>query len=562
MGEGWQGGRVPETTRESALAVLRRLVGQPRRGVPRRPVRGDRDARRRPAAGPRRAAHRLGQVGGVLRRDPAAAPARRRPDLLVSPLLALMRDQVAAAARAGVRAVAINSANAARVGRRPRSSWPPTRSTCCWSRPSGSTTRAFREEQLPAAGPRAPGCWSSTRRTASRDWGHDFRPDYRRLRDLIAELPPGVPVLATTATANSRVVADVEEQLGHGGGAGVLTIRGPLARDLAAARRAAAARLPRARLGWLLSHLGDLPGQRHHLHAHGVRGRGHRPAAARGRPRGARLHRAHRPRRARASPSGAQGQPGQGARRDVRARHGLRQAGPRLRACTSGRRRRRSPTTSRSAAPAGRPASADVLLLPGPEDREIWQYFATASMPDEERAPRVLDRARREDGRCPPRRWRRASTSAARRWSCCSRCSTSTAPSRGSGRLGVHRPAVDLRRRAVRPDRRRPAWPSRSAMLEYERTDGCRMEFLSAASTTTTATPCGRCDNCAGAWYSGPAIAEDAAAPAGADARPGRRRRRTAARSGPAARTGSACRYAARSTPEERVEPRAGRWPG
>ena len=49
------------------------------------------------------------------------------------------------------------------------------------------------------------------------DWGHDFRPDYRRLRTMLAELPPGVPVLATTATANARVMADVAEQLGTGG---------------------------------------------------------------------------------------------------------------------------------------------------------------------------------------------------------------------------------------------------------------------------------------------------------------------------------------------------------
>ena len=45
------------------------------------------------------------------------------------------------------------------------------------------------------------------------DWGHDFRPDYRRIRDVLAALPPDVAVLGTTATANDRVVADVSEQL-------------------------------------------------------------------------------------------------------------------------------------------------------------------------------------------------------------------------------------------------------------------------------------------------------------------------------------------------------------
>ena len=57
------------------------------------------------------------------------------------------------------------------------------------------------------------------------DWGHDFRPDYRRLRTMLAELPPGVPVLATTATANARVTADVAEQLGTGGGSDALVLR-------------------------------------------------------------------------------------------------------------------------------------------------------------------------------------------------------------------------------------------------------------------------------------------------------------------------------------------------
>jgi ATP-dependent DNA helicase RecQ len=58
------------------------------------------------------------------------------------------------------------------------------------------------------------------------DWGHDFRPDYRRIVRVIDELPPGIPVLGTTATANDRVIADVETQLGSG----LVVLRGPLAR--------------------------------------------------------------------------------------------------------------------------------------------------------------------------------------------------------------------------------------------------------------------------------------------------------------------------------------------
>ncbi len=90
------------------------------------------------------------------------------------------------------------------------------------------------------------------------DWGHDFRPDYRRLRAMLAELAAGVPVLATTATANARVTADVAEQLGTGAGE-ALVLRGPLERE---SLRLGVVRLPDAahRLAWLAEHLDELPG--------------------------------------------------------------------------------------------------------------------------------------------------------------------------------------------------------------------------------------------------------------------------------------------------------------
>ncbi len=91
------------------------------------------------------------------------------------------------------------------------------------------------------------------------DWGHDFRPDYRRLRTLLAGLPPGIPVLATTATANARVTRDVAEQLASGADGEVLVLRGPLDRS---SLHLAVVRLPGAqqRLGWLAEHLDELPG--------------------------------------------------------------------------------------------------------------------------------------------------------------------------------------------------------------------------------------------------------------------------------------------------------------
>ena len=185
---------------------------------------------------------------------------RRRgtgPALLVSPLLALMRDQVAAAARAGVRAVALNSANA--------HEWADVQQALLADEvdvllvsPERLNNPRFRDEQLPLLVDRL-GMLVVDEAHCISDWGHDFRPDYRRLAELIRTLPAGVPVLATTATANERVVADVEEQLTEGPETSVLTIRGSLAR---ASLRLGVLDLPtsRDRLGWLLAHLGDLAG--------------------------------------------------------------------------------------------------------------------------------------------------------------------------------------------------------------------------------------------------------------------------------------------------------------
>jgi ATP-dependent DNA helicase RecQ len=91
------------------------------------------------------------------------------------------------------------------------------------------------------------------------DWGHDFRPDYRRIADMLERLPDGVPVLCTTATANDRVVADVEEQLSVGRAAGLRTYRGPLGRS---SLRFEVVDLPGQadRLAWLATHLPEMPG--------------------------------------------------------------------------------------------------------------------------------------------------------------------------------------------------------------------------------------------------------------------------------------------------------------
>lgn len=175
------------------------------------------------------------------------------PTLLVSPLLALMRNQIEAAARMGVRAVTINSAN--------RDAWSEVEAQLDAGEvdvllisPERLANPAFRSEVLPAIGRRS-GLLVIDEAHCISDWGHDFRPDYRRLVRVLDLLPPGVPVLCCTATANDRVVDDVTAQLGSG----LAPVRGRLARP---GLRLAAADVPgqAVRLAWLAEQLPALPG--------------------------------------------------------------------------------------------------------------------------------------------------------------------------------------------------------------------------------------------------------------------------------------------------------------
>src|SRR3954447_26909490 len=180
------------------------------------------------------------------------------PTILVSPLLALMRNQIDAARRLGLRAETVNSTN--------RDAWALVRdqlerdeADLLLISPERLNNPLFREEMLPLFVERV-GLLVVDEAHCVSDWGHDFRPDYRRIRDVLARLPGDVAVLGTTATANDRVVADVGEQLGVGAGADRLTIyRGPLAR---ASLRLEVVSLPGAaeRLAWLATWLPRFPG--------------------------------------------------------------------------------------------------------------------------------------------------------------------------------------------------------------------------------------------------------------------------------------------------------------
>ncbi len=174
------------------------------------------------------------------------------PALIVSPLLALMRNQIAAAERIGIRAHTINSTN--------REAWDEVRELLAADAvdlllisPERLNNPQFRSEMLPLFAERV-GLLVVDEAHCISDWGHDFRPDYRRLAEMLQRLPGGVAVLCTTATANDRVVADVTEQLRLG-----RTYRGPLGRSTL---RLEVVELPAQadRLAWLATWLPALPG--------------------------------------------------------------------------------------------------------------------------------------------------------------------------------------------------------------------------------------------------------------------------------------------------------------
>src|SRR5262252_11161636 len=152
------------------------------------------------------------------------------PTVIVSPLLALMRNQVEAAGRAGIHARTINSANT-QEWEQVYAEVSEGKADVLLVSPERLNNPAFRDQILPAL-TAAAGLIVIDEAHCISDWGHDFRPDYRRIRTLLETLPAGVPVLATTATANERVTRDVAEQLGAGlGDARVLVLRGALDRE-------------------------------------------------------------------------------------------------------------------------------------------------------------------------------------------------------------------------------------------------------------------------------------------------------------------------------------------
>src|SRR3954471_6515439 len=150
-------------------------------------------------------------IATALLREPHLNKQGAGATVIVSPLLALMRNQIDAAARAGIHAHTINSANL--------EEWDDVEAAVhrgatdvLLVSPERLNNPGFRDSVLPKLAAET-GLLVIDEAHCISDWGHDFRPDYRRIRTLLGDLPVGIPVLATTATANARVVDDVADQL-------------------------------------------------------------------------------------------------------------------------------------------------------------------------------------------------------------------------------------------------------------------------------------------------------------------------------------------------------------
>ena len=175
------------------------------------------------------------------------------PTLLVSPLLALMRNQIAAAERMGVRAKTINSEN--------RDDWQAVETAVARNEidillisPERLANEHFRSEVLAPMAAQIALVVIDEAHCIS-DWGHDFRPHYRLIERIVRTLPPNLRLLGTTATANNRVLEDLQAVLGPD-----LTVsRGDLARPSLFLQTI---RLPgqAERLAWLADRLLALPG--------------------------------------------------------------------------------------------------------------------------------------------------------------------------------------------------------------------------------------------------------------------------------------------------------------
>jgi len=441
----------------------------------------------------------------------------RGPTVIVSPLLALMRNQVAAAERAGVHAATINSGNV--------TEWSAIHERIAAGEvdvllvsPERLNNPDFRDQVLPSLA-RDAGLVVVDEAHCVSDWGHDFRPDYRRIRTLVAELGDDIPVLATTATANDRVVADIAAQLGVGGNSsgggnssvggnssagsgGTLVLRGGLDRP---SLHLSVVRIdePARRAAWLAQHLKDLPGSGivYALTVSAARDlaalltdHGYAVAAYTG-----------------------QTEPTEREQLEADLLDNKVKALVATSALGMGFDKPDLGFVVHLGAPsspisyyqqvgrAGRSADrAEVVLLPGPEDRRIWQWFASVAFPDEALVRRVIAALDTERPVSTPALEPRVDLTRSRLEMVLKVLDVDGAVKRVKGGwIATGQPWTYDEERYGRLEEARAA--EQEAMLEYERTTECRMVFLRRQlddpDLDTRSPGCGRCDNCIGSRW-------------------------------------------------------------
>ncbi len=414
------------------------------------------------------------------------------PTVIVSPLLALMRNQIEAAQRAGIRAVTINSTNLEQWEETHRAINAGEVDVLLVS-PERLNNPGFRDEVLPRLAATC-GLLVVDEAHCISDWGHDFRPDYRRIRTLLGELPDGIPVLATTATANARVTTDVSEQMGQD----TLVLRGSLDRE---SLRLGVVRLKTAqqRLAWLADHLAEQPGSgivycltvaATQEVADYLRSRGHAVAAYSGQT----------------ETTERQALEGALIRGEVKALVATSALGMGFDARLGFVVNLGAPGSPVSyyqqVGRAGRGVDPDpgatVVLLPAIEDRDIWAYFGSLAFPPEAQVREtleVLDTARRTMSTAALETHVELSRTRLEQMLKVLDVDGAVRRVRGGWEATGQPWSYDEERyRRVREARER----EQQAMLDYLATDVCRMRYLREQLDDPDAVDCGRCDNCGG----------------------------------------------------------------
>ncbi|MGB1222509.1 MAG: RecQ family ATP-dependent DNA helicase [Mycobacterium sp.] len=438
--------------------------------------------------------------------------AGRGATVIVSPLLALMRNQVMAAERAGVHAATINSSNMAdwdEIHERVRGG----ELDVLLVSPERLNNPDFRDQVLPALA-RDAGLVVVDEAHCVSDWGHDFRPDYRRIRTLIAELGSDVPVLATTATANDRVVADVATQLGVGGSdtqGDTLVLRGGLDRESLRLSVVNAGN-PAQRAAWLAAHIDSLPGsgivytltvaQAHDIAALLVE-RGCQVAAYTGSTEAAERAQLEADLLA----------------NSVKALIATSALGMGFDKPDLGFVVHLGAPSSpiayyQQVGRAGRSTdSAEVILLPGSEDQDVWRYFSSVAFPSESMVRNVIQVLDQDRPQSTPALEPLVDLGRSRLEMVLKVLDVDGAVRRVKGGwvgTGVPWEYDEPRYRALDAARQR----EQRAMLDYQAARGCRMAFLRSQlddPTLGAEESCGRCDNCTGPRFGGDVDATAAA---------------------------------------------------